>query len=524
MYAATPITEQCPGVKKHSSRGAFLTKRPAIVCAPALFLYALFFASPAHAASTLTFSPASGAHAVGSEFSVKMLISPGGASVNAADGTATYDPTLLTLESFTKDSSVFSLWTAEPVISKSAGTLKFSGGTPTAFSDSGTVLTLKFKALKAGTATLSFTAGSILAADGKGTNVYTAGSNATFTITDAAPATTPDTAPAATSQDTYAPVADSGPPPIAPIISSASYPDENSWYATSTGVFSWNLPPDATGVRTLISGSASDTPKTVSKPMASSTVIASIKDGISYFYVQVQNASGWGDIATRKVQIDTVAPSSFNVTLVPAANGSVPKLAFKADDALSGVDHYEILIASSSVATISASDVTDGTYPVPPQGGGSQVVTIRAYDKAGNVTNAVSTLDLPLVQDKAAQADAPAATTATGNAWTIDRILTILFAFIIGILATLLRFRKKAADQEHARLLARISEVSDKNDRVFSAMREEFEQMVNDFDKRPYLTPEERAFLEQVKEVLDISEELIDTGMDDIKKLVRAGE
>ncbi len=174
------------------------------------------------------------------------------------------------------------------------------------------------------------------------------------------------------------------------------------------------------------------------------------------------------------------------------------------------------------MATISTSDVAGGTYPVPPQGGGSQVVTIRAYDKAGNMTETSSTLNLPLVkaQDKTAPQDATA-TAASGSSWNIDRILTILFAFIIGGLATWIRFNKKAAEQEQSELLARISEVSDKNDRVFSAMREEFEQMVNDLDKRPYLSPEERVFLENVKEVLDISEELIDTGMDEIKKLVR---
>lgn len=481
-------------------------------------LCALSLALPAHAlAATLSFSPSSASQSVGDEFSMKVAINPGTDSVNAADGTVSFDPTLLTLESFSKDSSVFSLWTSDPIISNSKGTLDFSGGTPTAFSTSGTVLTLKFKALKAGSATLSFTKGSILAADGKGTDVYQSGSDATITIGAAAPADP-------SSSDAYTPTVDAGPPPIASIISSLSFPDENGWYATSTGAFNWNLPLDATGVRTLISDSASATPSAVLKPMASSTVVSGIKDGVSYFYVQVENGSGWGDIAKRKVQIDTEPPSSFEVTLQPGTGGAAPKLAFKADDAISGIDHYEILIGSSSVATIAASDAADGTYPVPPQGGGSQLVTIKAYDKAGNVTAASSTLDLPAVADKSAQQQDASTGSTTSSGWGIDRLLCILFALIIGGLVTWIRFTKKAIERDRSRLLQHIADAGDRNDRVFSAMREEFEQMVNDFDKRPYLTPEERTFLESVKEVLDISEELIDTGMEELKKLVRSGE
>jgi hypothetical protein len=52
-------------------------------------------------------------------------------------------------------------------------------------------------------------------------------------------------------------------------------------------------------------------------------------------------------------------------------------------------------------------------------------------------------------------------------------------------------------------------------------MREEFEQLIQDFDIKPQLTPEERDLLESIKEVLDISEELVDTGIEDLKKQLR---
>lgn len=510
MYAVVPRTDE---LKK---TGIYAFRRVTSAAVPILFALAMLAALPGQAAAaTLSFSPSSGSETVGHTFSVNVRINPDSTKVNASDGTVQFDSSMLRLESFSKSNSVFSLWTSDPVISNAAGTLKFSGGTPSAFSSPGTVLTLKFKALKVGTTKVSYSKGSILAADGKGTNVYTGATSATFTIKPAA-AAAPSSAPS------YQPVVDSGPPPIAPIISSLAFPDPNGWYATSTGDFSWNLPPDATAVRTLLDTSPSTTPNKVLKPMASSTIVTGVKDGTSYFHVQVKNPSGWGDIATRKLQIDTVPPSSFSIALEPGKNGSTPKLAFKAEDALSGIDHYEILIGSTSVATISASDVTDGTYPVPPQGGGKVLVTIQAYDKAGNMTPASSMLDLPKVVSKSAQSETTANKCASSSPWSFDRILNIIFAFIIGGLVAWMRFTKKNREQIQSRLISRIAEVNDRNDRVFSAMREEFEQMVHDLDKRPYLSPQEREFLENVKEVLDISEELIDTSMDDLKKLARA--
>lgn len=491
----------------------------------AAFIGAALLLLPAIAsAATLSFSPATGSYGVGDEFTVEITVDPGTDSINAADGTVSFDNTLLTLESYSETGSVFSLWTSNPVISQSAGTFTFSGGTPTAFSTSGTVLSLKFKALAMGTAQVSFTKASILAADGKGTNVYQSGTPASYTIGAAAPAaapTTPDTS-ASDNSDSQGDVVDTGPPPIAPTITSPTFPNATSWYATSTAVFMWDLPPDATGVRTLLSTSDNATPTKVFSADTSSSTVTNIQDGTSYFYVQIQNASGWGDIAKREVLVDTAPPEEFTVSLAPTDSSGVPKLAFEATDTLSGVDHYEILIGTSTDQTVAANDITNGTYPVPPQGGGKQAVTVRAYDLAGNMREASSTLDLPKVATPVSAADASASgTAAPSSPWTIDRILNILFAFVLGAVYTWMRYSRKTAQQNRLNILKRMAEVGDKNDRVFSAMREEFEQMVNDFDKRPQLTPEERAFLEDVKEVLDVSEELVDSGMDDLKKMLR---
>jgi 2-hydroxy-3-keto-5-methylthiopentenyl-1-phosphate phosphatase len=70
-------------------------------------------------------------------------------------------------------------------------------------------------------------------------------------------------------------------------------------------------------------------------------------------------------------------------------------------------------------------------------------------------------------------------------------------------------------------VLQEVAFVRDKNDKIFSAMREEFEQMVQDLDEKPQLTPTERELLERIKEVIEVSEEIVDTGMDNLKKTIR---
>ncbi len=494
-----------------------------------LFFCVSFFALPSYSyAANLTLTPATGSVSAGAKISVKVMLDPGSDSVNASDGSLSFDSALLSVDSISKDGSVFSLWTADPVFSNSAGTISFSGGTPTAFSSVGKILTIVFKGKAVGVADVAFTKGSVLAADGKGTDVYKNGTGTKLTVTAAsAPTPKPDPAPApppaADTQGSDA-VPGDGATPIAPIISSATYSKLDTWYGTSTAVFSWVLTSDITSVRTLLSDKDNQAPKVALKGGATTTQrVTGIKDGISYFYVQGKNDFGWGEVGKFKIQVDTVPPLVFEIGLQePGTAGGPSKLTFKTDDPLSGMDHYELGVGTSTPTTINAKDITDGTYPVPPQGGGLQHVVVRAFDKAGNKIEVTKDLTLPAVlKPKAASVadETPVASTSSG--FGIAGYLLVLFALITGGLIAMNMYSKKTAKREKEKLLQAVLEVRDKNDRIFSAMREEFEQLVNNFDEKPQLTPQERDLLESIKEVLDISEELVDTSIEDLKKLVR---
>lgn len=472
---------------------------------------ALMLPLPAGAA-TVTFSPASGSYSVGKAFTVKVQADPGSDTINASDGTVSFDSTILQVTNVSKDGSLFSLWTADPKFSNADGTVEWSGGSPSSISNKGTIISITFKPKKAGTAAVSVSKATVLAADGKGTDVYKKGDDASYVIAEAVaeppPADTGDSVPADIG----------GVLPIAPAISSPTHPKPEGWYATSTVVLNWKPTADVLASRIIFTQNASDTPTQLLKLASTTQTYTSVVDGTWYFHIQYKNDSGWGPATHFPVNIDTVPPSEFDIALATAANaGDPPKLSFKADDTGSGMSRYEIDFGTTTVGSVKAKDMSDGTWIIPPQPGGQISVTVKAYDSAGNVRAVTRTLTLPAVaKPDAGDENAP----KQQSNWP-EHILVVILALALGGLFAWYYRSEKDDENIRARLLQRVIEVREKNDRVFSAMREELEQMVQDFDAKPQLSPEERNLLEGIKEVLDISEGLLDSSLEELKREVR---
>ena len=472
------------------------------LCVPMCALALPFFV---HAAE-LQFDPATGSHAVDEEFAVKIIISPGTDTVNAADGTIFFDKDALSVAGISKDGSSFSLWTAEPSFSNGDGTIVFSGGTPTAFSKDGTVLTVRFKGKKVGTGAVTFTKGSILAADGKGTDVYKKGADASFTITEAAESEEP------AEEDGDDEIANEG-KPITPLITSSTHAKEDLWYATSTVKISWKVTPDLTGLRTGIAPAEDGTPTKTRGASVVTEEFTDLEDGIWYVFVQFKNEFGWGDVAKKKIQIDTAPPKDFDVALI---EGDEPMFSFQTDDELSGMAKYDILFGETVAAQIQPADLVNGQTPVPPQPGGPTKVTVKAYDKAGNIKAVTKEFTLPeIVKNAKGQEEED-----TGPFWTFEKILAILLSIVTGAVVSLNFYTKKLAREEKSGLLREVSRIRDTNNKIFSAMREEFEDQLNALDEKPQLTSAERDFMEKMKEAIEISEELMDTQMDELKKKI----
>lgn len=333
------------------------------------------FAAGVAEAATLSAVPATGVYQVGQTFTVSVGLSTNGAKVNAAEGVLSFNPREMTVVGLAKG-AVFSLWTEEPSFSNAAGTVSFSGGSPSGYSgNGGTVLAITFQTTAAGSPRLAFTEGSVLAADGRGTNILSDMKGGAYTITARA------ASPAAEVVE-YVPPKNT---PAAPTISSETHPDRDGWSKNSTAELTWTVPAGVTAVRTLLSDNAQDIPVNVYDPPITSISLPDLADGVSYFHLQFQNADGWGSVGRYRLGIDTTAPESFTISLPADADLSNPiqTLVFEVADATSPVNVYMIRIDDREAERFVDED-NDGVVTLPELEPGYHSFIIEAFDAAHN--------------------------------------------------------------------------------------------------------------------------------------------
>ena len=122
---------------------------------------------------------------VGSSISIPVVVSSPSAAINAVSADVGFPADLLTLKSISKG-SLINFWTQEPSFA-AAGAASFEGVifNPGWTGARATVVSLVFVPKKPGTATISFSRGSVLANDGSGTEVIGTMPSKTITISPA---------------------------------------------------------------------------------------------------------------------------------------------------------------------------------------------------------------------------------------------------------------------------------------------------------------------------------------------------
>jgi hypothetical protein len=357
----------------------FHSSNKTLVVAQFVLLFGVLLAIPSFAlAATMSVSPATGVYNVGNTFSVTVSMNTAGAAVNAADGTLSFNPKELAVVSVSRSSSIFNLWTAEPSFSNSAGTITFSGGSPSGFTGArGTIMTATFRTLTAGTPKLSMTSGSILAADGRGTNVLSSMSGGTYTVSAASTQPSPEVvieyvAPANT--------------PAAPKITSATHPDSAGWYTAKSASLKWTLPSGITGVRTLLDQNAGSVPTKVYDTPIDQLTLTDLADGESYFHLQFRNEDGWGKVAHYRLAVDSVRPEPVTLTLKEGADLASPKQTIVVTTG--GVQHapiaqYKVQLDGAEPFVIT--DISeDGSFVLESLTPGYHTLVVEVIDKAGN--------------------------------------------------------------------------------------------------------------------------------------------
>lgn len=326
-------------------------------------------------AATLKLSPDTGVYAVGSTFSARVVVNTQGKPINAAEAALRFNPNELSVISIAKG-SIFNLWTVEPTFSNSTGIISFGGGSPSGYTGgAGTIMSVTFRSKVASPSKVTFSSGSVLAADGLGTNVLLSMNGGTYTST-------------ASSDNPQAEVVEYVAPantPGAPVITSTTHPDSEGWSNNTTAELRWSLPAGITAVRTLLSDSANAIPSKVYDPSISSITLPDLEEGEQYFHLQFQNDDGWGRVATYRLAVDTERPENLTVSLAPEQDTSAPEqlLVVTVEDVGSAVKRYIIKINDDEPFEYIDEEMT-GVISLPSLPPGYHTLTLEAFDEAGN--------------------------------------------------------------------------------------------------------------------------------------------
>ena len=429
--------------------------------------------------------------------------------MNAVQGEVSFPTNDLEVLSISQSNSIISLWVQNPTFSNQDGTIDFGGVSPNPGfqGNNGNVVTIQFEAKNSGSAPLSFVSGSVLANDGSGTNILTGTQGASFTI--APLVVVPESTN--TTQNTNA----SAKTPPLPSIAITSNPliTEGEWYNINQITFDWSVPADADGVDYTISNNANLQLPDVNQGMVSQTSydLSNFADGAWYFFVSFESGSAWSPPAMEKFMLDRTPPEPFVISRVDTNQADIqPIFAWSANDDTSGIDHYEVKIGNGDWFNASTIQNGSSSYVLPPQSPtGARTLTVRAFDRAGNYTDASLSFSVLGVNAACGDSSFMCGFSAFFSrwGWAIAGLLIILLLLAYGFIYHLLRWKKSSSKE--------LKKFEDELRHDLKAVQEEAEKVRNSAaDLRPsHLEQEKRQLEKEIKHISeDVKEEIKELG------------
>jgi len=507
----------------------YLTKKIVPLLKLVLFVSTVFFTLVTFSyAADLSLSPSTGTYSVGQTFSVTVRAVPNGANINAVESTLSYNPAVLSVVSISKAGSAFSLWTTEPSFSNANGTIEYGGGSPSPFTTTSNLLSITFRTVAEGTGTVSVTEASVLAADGRGTDVYNQATNASFTVTAAsAPTPTPTPTPATPAEEDESDNNEAiifGDPPRQPEVGSPIFLDPDVWYSKTEGVFTWTLPFDVNVIAIEVSNNPDNVPQEnedaiIDPPVEEFAITRDIiSDGVQYLSVNFKNQVGWGAVINRKLQIDTTPPEPFAIRVQAGTSASsFPLLQFEANDVTSGVQYYDMTIASNEPIRVTPDEARLG-YLLKELEDGTYTVKVVATDMAGNIRESSVAVLITAGWIK------PIEILDEGSFWDFFTAINLfIFFLLVIILLQIIYFwyEHKRLKEKEEKLQRETREVQDQMEKIFSALRDEIYDQINSITKRKRLSAKEKAAVEGLTQALEVSETLIEKEINDVKTILK---
>jgi len=360
--------------------------------------------NPADAAS-LYLLPGAKELAIGQIFNVDVIVNTDDIAINAAEGVIHYPVSVLKLESVDLSGSIFNFWVEDPSSADDSGNVNFIGGTPRGVTGEALkVFRLTFKVSGVGDAVLTIADGSVIASDGKGTNVLSDVSGINIKVgtkTDTTQLVPVEVAPETNDQVQPTPQVVELPQPVERTPTRASnlpglpqlrvplYPDQDRWYNQVGDVIAlWDLPSDISAVETGISQSQSKQAGESDKQLYTGKNFGVLAgEGTWYIRARFKNNIGFGDFAYYKISLDTTPPLPFSLSIDNATSDNpTPTIDFETQDSLSGIQKSWIIVDNNQPLELTAASSTAMTATLSVQPPGNHTIKVKVFDGAGNST------------------------------------------------------------------------------------------------------------------------------------------
>jgi hypothetical protein len=434
-------------------------------------------------------------------------------------GTLSFPPGSIEVVSLSKASSVISLWVQEPSFSNSAGTVSFEGIVlnPGYKGSNARILTVQFRAKKEGTVALSFSSSDVLANDGVGTSILSSTGKGTYTI--AAKAAPPVTQQNESEDEIPAAPNTQDGTPGAPVVRSDSH-KLDQWSSQTTGTFMFDVGEDIIAMRLLVDDQADSIPTVIYQPALKERTIEGLTEGSSYLHVQLKNSDGWGAVAHYRLQVDTKQPETFEITEV--ASTDTKTFSFNATDGLSGIDRYEVSLDGGEAQVVAANDSLT-TYTTPVLTSGRHLLTVKAFDKAGNAVLAAkefTTSGQSEVTGVGSVIPVPQNILDFGKVTILVLSLVVPMVALVGLLLWLLFFSFKLMGGFKRRLQKETEEAKVAVRKSFGLLLEDLSVDVKTLEKagtKRALTKEEIKVLKRLQKHIALTEAFIYKEIDDIE-------
>lgn len=440
----------------------------------------------------------------GQTFTVSVQVIVTENTVNAINASLKFDPTILSVVSISKDSSVFTRWTTLPTYSNSLGTIEFGGISDTPLSGLTNLVEVTFLSLAPWDGELIVSDLAVFATDGLRTNV-SADTTLTALVLDL------DVSSITTDSDDV------------PEVHSKIYTDEEIWYDVATGTFAWEIPTDTEAVAVEITNTPynrpNNNPEAIYESPITEYIITSdvVTDGVQYLSLRFRDENGWGDILYHKLLIDITPPEPFPIQIHSDGTDMFPTLYFNAIDFTSGVAGYDIKIADHEAVVVPANEVEFG-YQLNGLEDGIYEVAITAFDRAGN--SRISRVEVPIAAGYVVQDDRQH-TKSMGVFTDIPNFSVYILVVIIIFLLLHTYFERKQITLKENKLSKETHEIQEQMEKIFSALRDEIYDQINTLSKRKRLSKTEKEVIEGLNQAIEVSETLIEKEIDDVKMILK---